>query len=80
MSRTTWYYDHLGDVYIKIGMRREAHEAWEKALGLKNLEEIKLKIDKFGQGDPQLMKLKAFMLGVLLLAGVILRSPFRENS
>jgi tetratricopeptide (TPR) repeat protein len=39
-------YDHLGDVYLKMGMRREAQEAWEKALGLKNIEEIKLKIDK----------------------------------
>jgi tetratricopeptide (TPR) repeat protein len=39
-------YDHLGDVYRKMGMTSEAHEAWEKALDLKDVEEIKLKIER----------------------------------
>jgi tetratricopeptide (TPR) repeat protein len=43
-------YDHLGDVYSKLGMRLEAHEAWEKALELKNVEEIKRKIERLDKG------------------------------
>jgi tetratricopeptide (TPR) repeat protein len=39
-------YDHLGDVYQKMGMKTEAIEAWKKAIELKAVEEIKLKIGK----------------------------------
>ena len=39
-------YEHLGDTYNQIGMLQEAIDAWEKALEMKYMEEIQLKIDQ----------------------------------
>lgn len=39
-------YEHLGDVYHKLGEYRKAAEAWERALELKDVEEVRYKIEK----------------------------------
>jgi tetratricopeptide (TPR) repeat protein len=39
-------YEHLGDVYYKMGMYLEAVRAWEEALELKQLNDIQKKIDE----------------------------------
>jgi len=39
-------FDHLGDTYHKLGMLSEAVDAWEKALELKSVDEIRMKIEQ----------------------------------
>jgi tetratricopeptide (TPR) repeat protein len=39
-------YEHLGDVYYKLGEYRKAVEAWERAIELKDVEEVRGKIEK----------------------------------
>ncbi len=39
-------YEHLGDTYNQIGLYKEAIGAWEKALQMKYVEEIQLKINR----------------------------------
>ena len=38
-------YDHLGDVYLKIGTLGKAKEAWEKSLELEANDGVKKKLE-----------------------------------
>ena len=42
------YYDHAGDIYIRLGLREEATEFWQKALddNIENAAEVRKKITK----------------------------------
>jgi tetratricopeptide (TPR) repeat protein len=44
-------YDHLGDVYLELGLLQKAIDAWTKALDLKFVEGIRLKIDTLQTGS-----------------------------
>ncbi|MFA6104866.1 MAG: tetratricopeptide repeat protein [Victivallaceae bacterium] len=48
--------DHLGDTYLKLGMKNEAQKAWQDALSLTKYEEnqqndIKVKIENMNKSD-----------------------------
>jgi tetratricopeptide (TPR) repeat protein len=43
-------YEHLGDTYRELGLHKDAIHAWEKALEMKDVEEIRLKIDQLKSG------------------------------
>jgi tetratricopeptide (TPR) repeat protein len=42
-------YDHLGDVYFKIGSLDKAKEAWGKSIALQDDQKVREKLKTLGQ-------------------------------
>ena len=44
--------EHVGDVYLALGQKDKAREAWQKSLSIESSDDVKKKLDALPGGPP----------------------------